>query len=72
MKYRSGLDIKKQIIQLLKQKACVISEIERKINTSDSVVKRHIAELKYFGIVKIIKFEKNKNTGRPYTVIKLI
>ena len=72
MEYRSGLDIKKQIIQLLKQKPCVISEMERKINTSDKVIKRHVAELEYLGIVKVVKFDKNKNTGRPYTLVKLI
>lgn len=71
MEYRSGLEIKKEIIQLLKQRPHVISEMERKINTSDRVIKRHIAELEYLGIVKVIKYEKSEKTGRPYTVVKL-
>lgn len=72
MKYRSGLEIKKEIIKLLKQKECVISYLERKINTSDRVLKRHLKELEYLGIVKITKHEKNAKTGRPYTTAKII
>ncbi|MFA7708460.1 MAG: hypothetical protein WCX73_05915 [Candidatus Pacearchaeota archaeon] len=71
MEYRTGLDIKKQILALLKQSPQVISEMERKINTSDRVIKRHVAELEYLGIVKVIKYEKSEKTGRPYTVVKL-
>ena len=72
MKYRSGLEIKKEIIKFLKQKECVISYLERKINTSDRVLKRHLKELEYLGIVKIVKHDKNPKTGRPYTTVKII
>jgi len=72
MKYRSGLEIKKRIIALLKEKECVISYLERKINTSDKVLKRHLKELEYLGIVKIIKHPKSPKTGRPYTTAKLV
>jgi len=72
MNYRSGLEIKKGIIALLKEKECVISYLERKINTSDKVLKRHLKELEYLGIVKIIKHDKSPKTGRPYTTAKLV
>ena len=72
MGYRSGLEIKKRIIDLLKEKECVISYLERKINTSDKVLKRHLKELEYLGIVKITKHEKSPKTGRPYTTAKLV
>jgi len=72
MKYRSGLEIKKKIIVLLKEKECVISYLERKMNTSDKVLKRHLKELEYLGIVKITKHSKSPKTGRPYTTVKLV
>ncbi|MFA6550042.1 MAG: ArsR family transcriptional regulator [Candidatus Gracilibacteria bacterium] len=72
MAYRSGLIIKKEIIKCLKKEECVISQLERKVNTSDKVLKRHLAELEFLGIVKIIKHNKSSKTGRPYTTAKLI
>ena len=72
MKYRTGLEIKKSIIELLKGGDQVISQLERKINTSDKVLKRHLAELEYLGVVKITKHKKSSKTGRPYTTIRLI
>ena len=72
MKYRSGLEIKKKILELLKQHSFIISEMETKVNTSDRVIKRHVAELEYLGIVKTVRHEKSKNTGRPYTVVELV
>ncbi len=72
MKYRTGLKIKKEIIELLKKREHVISQLERKINTSDKVLKRHLTELEYLGIVKITKHKKSSKTGRPYTTVELI
>lgn len=72
MEYRTGLKIKKEIINFLKEKEHVISQLERKINTSDKVLKRHLEELEYLGIVKITKHKKSPKTGRPYTSVKLV
>ena len=72
MKYRTGLEIKKEIIKLLREKEHVISQLERKINTSDKVLKRHLKELEYLGIVRIIKHKKSRKTGRPYSVARII
>ncbi|MCK4650073.1 hypothetical protein KAT36_02470 [Candidatus Pacearchaeota archaeon] len=72
MAYRSGLDIKKRIINALKKGPQVISEMERKVDTSDRVIKRHVAELEYLGIVKTVRYEKSKKNGRPYSVVKLV
>lgn len=71
MEYRTGLEIKKDILRLLKVKPHVISELERKVGTSDRVLHRHLAELEYLGIVEIIKHEKSPHTGRPFKVAKL-
>jgi len=72
MKYRTGLEIKKEIIKLLKEREHVINQLERKINTSDKVLKRHLKELEYLGIVKITRYKKSKKTGRPYSVARII
>lgn len=71
MEYRDGLDIKKALIHVLKERGYVISQLERKINTSSSVLHRHIRELEYLKIVEMIKHEKSSKTGRPYTMVKL-
>lgn len=68
---RSGLDLKKEILHLLKQGPHVISEMERKLNTSDRVLKRHLTELEYLGRVKLTKHAKSEKTGRPYTMVEL-
>lgn len=72
MAYRTGLRIKQEIIKLLREKEHVISQLERKINTSDKVLKRHLNELEYLGIVRITKHKKSQKTGRPYATVKLI
>jgi predicted ArsR family transcriptional regulator len=71
MAYRSGLEIKKEIIALLKEKERVMSQLERKMDTSDKVLKRHIKELEYLGFVKITKHKRSPKTGRPFTTIGL-
>ena len=71
MEYRSGLEIKKSILKFLKEGEQVISQLERKINTSDKVIKRHIKELAFLNIVEIIEHKRNEKTGRPYTSIRL-
>ncbi|MCK4521136.1 MAG: ArsR family transcriptional regulator [Nanoarchaeota archaeon] len=71
MTYRTGLMIKKEILKYLKQGEYVISQLERKINTSDRVLKRHLAELEFLGIVKITKHNRSSKTGRPFTSVKL-
>lgn len=71
MVYRSGLQIKKELLDCLKKGEQVISQLERKINTSDKVIKRHLKELEFLGIVEIKDHKKSEKTGRPYTVAKL-
>jgi len=72
MVYRTGLDIKKEIIEHLKKGSHVISQLERKMNTSDRVLKRHLKELEYLGIVKLVRYKKSKKTGRPYTEVRIL
>jgi len=72
MAYRTGLMIKKEILKSLKEGEHVISQLERKINTSDKVLKRHLAELEFLGIVRITRHNRSSRTGRPYTSAKLV
>ena len=72
MKRRKGLDIKKKILQILKENGEMsLGEIERKTNTNNLTILNHIKELEFFGKVKMVKHEKNEKTGRPYTSVKL-
>lgn len=71
MVYRSGLQIKKEILDCLRKGEHVISQLERKINTSDKVILRHVKELEFLGLVEVRKHERSDNTGRPYTSVVL-
>ncbi|MFC2138976.1 winged helix-turn-helix domain-containing protein [Bacteroidota bacterium] len=71
MKRRVGLDIKKKILEILKENGEMsLGEIERKTNTNNLTILNHIKELEFFDKVKVIKHEKNEKTGRPYTTVK--
>ncbi len=72
MKRRDGLDIKKKILQILKEdNEMSLGELERKTNTNNLTILSHIKELEFFGLVEIIKHKKSEKTGRPYTSVKL-
>jgi predicted ArsR family transcriptional regulator len=72
MKRRDGLEIKKKILQILKDnKEVSLRELETKTNTNNLTILNHIKELEFFGKVEIIKHEKSDKTGRPYTSVKL-
>ena len=45
--------------------------MEIKVNTGSQTLQTQIEELKFFGVVEIIKHSKSEKTGRPYTTIKL-
>jgi len=72
MKRRSGLELKKKILQILRDNGeLTLGEIERKTNTNNKTILSHIKELEFFEKVEVIKHKKNPNTGRPYTSVKL-
>jgi predicted ArsR family transcriptional regulator len=71
MSRKNGLQIKKEIIKKLKNKEMSLRELETKLNTNYQTIRTHIKELEYFGLVEIIKHEKNKQNGRPYTSVKI-
>lgn len=73
MKRRRALDIKKKILQLLKEKGELsLGDIERGTNSNNLTILSHVEELEFFGKIEVIKHEKNEKTGRPYTSVRLI
>lgn len=72
MARRGGLDLKKKILQVLKENGEMsLGELERKTNANNKTILNHIKELEFFGKVEIIKHKKSEKTGRPYTSVKL-
>ncbi len=71
MARRTALEIKEQILNLLKQGEKSLRELETKINTNYQTIRTQVKELEFFGKVIIIPHKKNKQNGRPYTTIKL-
>jgi predicted ArsR family transcriptional regulator len=72
MSRRKGLELKKKILQILKEDGeTTLGELERKTNTNNITILSHLQELEYFGKVQIIKHQKSEKTGRPFTTVKL-
>ncbi|MBX2853183.1 MAG: hypothetical protein KTR15_15720 [Phycisphaeraceae bacterium] len=71
MGYRSGLEIKRAILNHLGQRPYVLSELQRGVATNDRVLRRHLDELAYLGLVTLITHPRHERTGRPYTTARL-
>ena len=71
MKRRKALEIKKQILDLLKQKEMSLRELETKVNTNYQTIKTQIKELEFLGFVTLVHHEKNQKNGRPFTTARL-
>lgn len=72
VRLRSGLQLKKDIISLLKQeKEISLRKLDIKLNTSNKTILMHCQELEFLGVVKLIKHDKNNKNGRPYTTVTL-
>ena len=72
MRRRGGLDLKKKILQILKENGEMsLGDLERKTNTNNLTILNHIKELEFFNLVEVIKHKKSEKTGRPYTSVKL-
>jgi len=69
---RKVIDIKKAILNTLKKEGELsLKALEIKVNTGSQTISTQIEELEFLGKVEVIKHEKNKLTGRPYTTVKL-
>ena len=68
---RSPLEIKRNIIALLKEKPRSLRELDIKANCGYRTIISQTEELEYLGIVKTRKHSKNPKTGRPYTTVEL-
>ena len=71
MSRKNGLDIKKKIIEVLKNKECSIRELETKLNTNNITIKNHLEELKFLKIIELMYHKRNLRNGRPYTTAAL-
>ena len=71
MSRKTGLDIKKAILEELREKECSLRELETKTNTGYSSIKRHCEELEFLKIIELIHHNKSDANGRPYTSVKL-
>ncbi|MDD4083282.1 MAG: hypothetical protein PHD05_07880 [Sphaerochaetaceae bacterium] len=69
---RTPLEIKQEILKLLKGKEMTLRLLEKKIDTNPETIKKQVNELEVLGFLETIKHEKSKHTGRPYTTVKLL
>lgn len=68
---RTALDIKKRILDLLKQKERTIRELETKVNTNHETILTQLKELEFFGLIKIIEHTKHNINGKPFRSVRL-
>jgi len=71
MPRKTGLEIKKAILRILKAKECSLRELETKINTNYLTIRNHCKELEFFKLIEIIEHKKSDKTGRPYTSVRI-
>jgi len=71
MRRKSSLDIKKEILRVLKGGETSLRELETKVNTNNLTIKKHCEELEYLGKIELVRHPKNKKNGRPYTTARL-
>lgn len=69
---RKPLEIKKLILKILKEQGEMsLRDLDIKANTGYQTIRDQVEELKFFGLVEVIKHPKSENTGRPFTTIRL-
>jgi len=71
MSRKSGLDIKKAILNQLRKKECSLRELETKTNTGYLPIKKHCEELAFLKIIELIHHNKSDANGRPYTTVRI-
>ncbi len=72
MSRRKALDIKKQILKILREyNEISLRDLDIKTKTNSKTIWTQIEELAFFDKVIIIKHSKNEKNGRPYTTVKL-
>ncbi len=71
MARRKALDIKKEIMELLRKGELSIRELETKTGTNNLTIKTQLEELAYFGFIELIHHKKSEHNGREYTTVKL-
>lgn len=72
MKKRKPLEIKKRILQVLKEnKELSLRELDIKVNTGYKTIRDQIEELEFFDLVEVINHKRSEKTGRPYTSVRL-
>ncbi len=69
---RSSLEIKKEILKLLRGKEMTLRLLEKKVDTNPNTIRTQIKELEHLGFVEVIEHEKSTHTGRPFRTVKLI
>ncbi len=68
---KTGLEIKKEILKLLKNEEYSLRKLERKVNTNYNTIKTHLGELEFLGLIEIVEHERNEINGKPYKTAKL-
>lgn len=73
MTKRKPLEIKKEILEILKKEKIIsIKKLEKKVNTNYQSILNNCEELEYFGFITISKTNKNSLNGKEYLVVELI
>ena len=70
MARRKALDIKKEILTVLKKEnELSLRDLDIKVNTNSHTISTQIEELEFFDKVIVTKHYKNDKNGRPYTTV---
>lgn len=64
---RNAIEIRKEILELLKQnKEVSIRKIETKVNSNFKTIKRQVEDLESLGFIKIHSYNSHPKNQKPY------
>ena len=63
MSKRCSFEIRKKILQFIKEKSLTFAQLERKVNTNSDTIRKDCRELEFYKMISI-KQEKHPKNGR--------
>lgn len=71
MHKRTSYELKKRILEIIKEKPATLAELERKADTGYRSILANCKELEDYGYLQIEKKAKHEANGKPYFTIKI-
>jgi predicted transcriptional regulator len=68
---RKSIEVKKEILKLLKSSKMSYAQLERKVNTGFRTIKSNCEELESYGFIEVKKIPKHPSNGKESFLISI-